>query len=63
MTELTDMSADAMSSGIRADLELITDTNQMARYALISDKEWPRAVTGMIAPLLPSVEIDVFTPD
>jgi hypothetical protein len=63
LSGLADLSADAMVEGLKADLEFLTHISQFSRCALISDTEWPRALISLVAPLLPTFEMQVFTPE
>lgn len=62
-TGLADMTGDALVAGARADVELLGHIGQFERCAFVSDKEWPRAVVGFLAPLFPTLEMRVFGPD
>lgn len=62
-TGLSDMSADALVEGAQADLWFVTHLDRFGRCALVSDKEWPRAMLGMIGPLLPTIEMKAFASD
>lgn len=63
VTGLSDMDADALLEGVKADLEFLSHIRQFRRGALISDKEWPRAVTGFFGPLFPNFEMKSFAPE
>ncbi|MEO6202327.1 MAG: STAS/SEC14 domain-containing protein, partial [Nitrospirales bacterium] len=39
-TGLSDMNADALVEGTKADLDLLSHVDQFTRFAFISDKEW-----------------------
>lgn len=60
-TGLSDMNADALVEGTKADLELLSDINQFTRFAFISDKEWPQVLVGFMSSIFPTVEMKVFT--
>ena len=60
-TGLSDMNADALVEGTKADLELLRHIDQFTRFAFISDKEWPQAVLRFMSTILPTVEMKVFT--
>ena len=62
-TGLSDMNADALVEGTKADLELLGHINQFSRCAFVSDKEWPQAVISFMEPVFPTFEMKVFTPD
>lgn len=61
-TGLSDMTADALSSGVKTDLDFLRHIGQFYRFAFVSDKEWPSAVLGMISPLVASMEMKLFKP-
>lgn len=61
-TGLSDMTGDALIEGAKADLALLARIEQLRRCALVSDKDWLRAVTGFLARLFPTVELKVFAP-
>lgn len=63
LTNLTDMTANALVEGTKADLDLFSHLNQLRRCAFISDKEWPQAVFSFMQPLMPTVEMKVFPGD
>ncbi|WP_206452847.1 SpoIIAA family protein [Aurantimonas marina] len=63
ITGLSDMEGDALIAGMKADLELLSHLRQFRRGALISDKEWPRALTGFFGPLFPNFEMKSFAPE
>jgi len=56
----SDFTADALVEGAKADLELLSHLRQVRRMAMISDKEWPRAVMAAVAPLLGGTEVRHF---
>lgn len=62
ITDLSDMNADALFEGMKADLELLSHFRQFRRGALISDKEWPRALIGLVTSLVPAFEMKAFRP-
>ncbi|MEC5289326.1 STAS/SEC14 domain-containing protein [Aurantimonas sp. C2-6-R+9] len=63
VTGLSDMDADALLEGMKADLEFLSHIRQFRRGAVISDKEWPRAVIGFFSPLFPNFEMKSFAPE
>ncbi|MGA6925398.1 MAG: STAS/SEC14 domain-containing protein, partial [Desulfosarcina sp.] len=63
LAELSDISAAALVKGTKADLEFLPHLNRVSRMAVVSDKQWPRALFGFMANLLGSVEINVFGTD
>ena len=61
LTGLSDIEADALFGGIKADMEWLSHFDRVEQFALVSDKQWPFVVIGIITPmLLPSLEIKVF---
>ena len=62
-TGLSDMNAEALVQGMKADLEFFSHIDQFSRCAFISDKEWPQAVINFISPIFPTFEMKVFTSD
>ena len=64
LTGLADTNAGALVEGVKADLEWLRHLNRFRRYAVVSDKEWPGALIGIVAPMLfPDLEIKVFKAD
>lgn len=64
LTGLFDMKANALFGGLKVDMEWLTQFDQIDRFALVSEKEWPQAVIDISAPvLLPGMEVKVFKPD
>lgn len=62
-TGLTDMNADALVEGMKADLELFSHIGQFSRCAFVSDKEWPQAMIRFMDPVFPTFEMKMFTPE
>lgn len=60
---LSDINADALIEGTKADLEFFSHISQFSRCAFVSDKEWPQAMIGFMNPMLPTLEMKVFKPD
>lgn len=63
ITGLSDMEGDALIAGMKADLELLSHLRQFQRCALISDKQWPRVLTGFFGPLFPNFDMKSFAPE
>jgi len=61
-TGLSDLDHEALTKGAKADLDFLTHVRQVDRMAMVSDKQWPRAILGWYQALLPGVEAEVFTP-
>ncbi|MBF0551198.1 MAG: STAS/SEC14 domain-containing protein [Deltaproteobacteria bacterium] len=62
-TGLSDTNADALVEGMKADIKFISHIRQFSRCAIVSDKEWPRAMIRLVGPVFPTFEMKVFTPD
>lgn len=62
-TGLSDMNAEALTEGLKADFELLSHLGRFHRCAMISDKEWPAAMVRYIDPIFPVLELKVFPPD
>jgi hypothetical protein len=62
-TGLSDMNADALVEGTKADLELLGHLRQFSRCAFVSEKEWPQAIVQFMDPVFPTFEMKVFRPD
>ena len=61
ITELTDMTANSIVEGTKADMELFSHIKQLNRCAFVSDKEWPKAAISIADRLLPMLEMKVFS--
>ncbi|MEO6421812.1 MAG: STAS/SEC14 domain-containing protein [Candidatus Nitrotoga sp.] len=61
-TGLLDVSAQGAMEGAKADLELFRHIKRFKRFAVISDKEWPTIVLGLVKSLLPTLESRLFKP-
>ena len=57
---LSDISAEGMESGIKADMDFYSHIDRFSRVAFVSDKEWPRAMVGMLAGLMALPQMKVF---
>jgi len=60
LSGLTDMSANALIEGTKADLQLFSHLKQLHRCAFVSDKEWPHALVFCAQQLFPVLELKVF---
>lgn len=60
VTKLTDMTANSVVEGTKADMELFGHLKQLNKCALISDKEWPKTAILLADKLFPKIEIKVF---
>ena len=60
LTDLTDMTVDAIATGIKVDLDFLAHIGQFQRMAFVSDKKWPSAAIGILKPLVPRVELKAF---
>ncbi len=63
ITGLSDMNADALIKGTKADLDALAHLSRFGRLAIVSDKEWPAAAIRFIDPMLPTLEMRAFGPD
>jgi len=61
--DVSDFTANALVEGARADLEFFSHLRQVGRVAMVCDKEWPRAVLSILAPLIPHTDIQCFPQD
>lgn len=62
MTSLEDMTADAMAEDLKLGLELFEQLQRIPRVAVISDKQWYRALVDLAVPFVPSMKIEVISP-
>lgn len=60
ITNLTDMTANSIVEGTKADMELFSHIKQLNKCAFISDKEWPEAVISVTDRFFPTIEMKVF---
>lgn len=60
LTTLSDMSANALVKGAKADMELFSHPSQLSRCALVSDKEWPQTIVSFVQRLFPVLDMRVF---
>ncbi len=60
LTALSDMSANALVEGAKADMELFSHTSQLNRCALVSDKEWPQTIVSFAQQLFPVLDMRIF---
>ncbi|MCH9732821.1 MAG: STAS/SEC14 domain-containing protein [Actinomycetia bacterium] len=58
-----DMSGDALPEDVKFEFGLLGKLNRFRRMALVSDKQFPRAIAKFLDPFFPSVEIRTFGPD
>lgn len=60
ITNLTDMTANSIVEGTKADMELLSHIKQLDKCAFVSDKEWPKTLVSLANRLFPMIEIKVF---
>ncbi|MGO1693277.1 MAG: STAS/SEC14 domain-containing protein [Marinobacter sp.] len=60
LTTLSDMSANALIEGTKADIELFSHLDQLSRCAFVSDKEWPQTIVSFAQQLFPVLDMRVF---
>ncbi len=63
MSQCTDMTADAIVEDLKAELSLIDQWHRFPRVALVSDKQFLKALTRFFDPLVPSVDFANFASD
>jgi len=61
-TGFDDMTADALRKDISYSFSKLGEWNRFAKNALITDKQWMKALAKGVAPFLPSIEIKTFDP-
>lgn len=62
MTGFDDMTGDAIRRDIPLELGLLDKLGKVPKLAIISDKEFVGALAGAVNPLVPMVEVKVFSP-
>jgi hypothetical protein len=60
LTRMSDIEAAALLPGLRADLAVWRHIGRIKRVALISDKQWPGGMFGLLGAWLPSPEMRAF---
>lgn len=60
LTGLTDMTANALIEGTKADLVLFSHLKQLNRCAFVSDKEWPHTLVFVAQHILPVLDLKIF---
>lgn len=60
LTMLSDISANALIAGAKADMELFSHLSQLGRCAFVSDKEWPQTLVSILQQLFPVLDVKVF---
>ncbi len=63
MTGLSDVSANALVEGAKADMAFLGHIHQFAKCAIISDKEVWQVAARFADPLLPTLELKIFKPE
>lgn len=62
LTTFEDMTAEAGARDARYSLKHLWELRRFPREALITDKEWVRALARIVTPILPRVEVRTFDP-
>ncbi|QDV85815.1 STAS/SEC14 domain-containing protein [Stieleria magnilauensis] len=62
MSELNDMTADAIVADLKFELSAMKDHHRIRRIAFITDKHWVSAVVTMFQPFCPQVTCHCFPP-
>ncbi len=57
-----DMTADALRKDVTYSFSKLGEWNRFARNALITDKQWMKALAAGVALFIPSIEIKTFDP-
>lgn len=60
MSQCTDMTADAIIEDFKAEMSLIDQWHRFPKVALVSDKQFLKALTRFFDPLVPSVDFGNF---
>lgn len=60
MSQLSDISADALLDGVKADLHFLGLANKVPKMAAVTDKEWPLAIINIYSKIMPSCQMKVF---
>jgi hypothetical protein len=63
IVELDDITADAASKDLRYGLAMIGEWHRFPREAVVTNKQWVRALASLAARLVPQVEVRAFAPD
>lgn len=63
LTEISDMTADAIAEDVKWELGLLDKIDRMPRMAVISDKQWVRAVQQFVDPMIQDAQMKVFAPN
>lgn len=62
LTGFSDLTAEALAKDLRYSLSKLGELNRFPRAAVVTDKQWIKAMTAMWSPLLPGVEARAFDP-
>ncbi|NEX91958.1 STAS/SEC14 domain-containing protein [Caulobacter sp. 17J65-9] len=63
LIEFDDMTVEAAFKDLRFGLAKLGDLRRFPREAVVTDKQWVKALTRFADPLLPHVEVRTFAPD
>lgn len=60
ISTFSDINANAMVEGIKADMKVFSHLNKLSRCAVVSDKEWPQTIMSFAQKLFPSLDMKAF---
>ncbi|MCB1882591.1 MAG: STAS/SEC14 domain-containing protein [Geminicoccaceae bacterium] len=60
---LSDIDAEGLVEGAKADLDVISHLGRFDRLAIVSNKDWPEAAIRVMNPMLPTLEMRAFRLD
>lgn len=60
-TDLDEIDLGAVGEGLEADAEFLRHLDRYHRCAIVADRGWLRFATRLLAPLVPRVEVEVFS--
>ena len=62
-TGFDDMTADAIRKDLSYSLSKLSEWHRFSRNALVTDKQWMKALAAGVAPFMPGIEIKTFEPE
>ena len=63
MTEFTDLTAEALAKDMRYAMAKLGQWSRFSRSAVITDKEWLKALVRIGSAMVPQVEVRTYSPD
>ncbi|WP_334065667.1 STAS/SEC14 domain-containing protein [Alteromonas genovensis] len=63
ITDISDITASGIVEGVKADLAFLSNIDRFNKLAIISDKQWPEAISSIVAPYVSGITIKTFSPD